>query len=76
MIKYILILSLSTIICCKKVDYSDNQKNTVRNSTKKGEHFSPDLKKQFEGTWEKETEYQTNQIKIYFEPGKKEKLHL
>lgn len=66
---YLLIILFS----CKQT--TNNKEKTVSeidtlSSVKNKEHFTESFKTQFAGTWQKETEFQTNTIEIQFEPGK------
>jgi len=72
--KSILFFYLLIILCsCKQT--TNNKEQTVSefdtlSSVKNKEHFTESFKTQFAGTWQKETEFQTNTIEIQFEAGK------
>jgi len=69
--KYLLIFCSSVLLfSCKKTDKQNENTKKTPNITFEKEHFRNSFKKEFEGVWQKETEYQTNTIKIEFESGK------
>lgn len=69
--KYLLIFCSSVLLfSCKKTDKQNENTKKTPNTTFEKEHFRNSFKKEFEGVWQKETEYQTNTIKIEFESGK------
>jgi len=72
--KIILIFCLiTTLISCKQK--TNNKEQTASEidtlfSVKNKEHFTENLQKQFAGTWQLETAFQSNTIEIHFEPEK------
>lgn len=72
--KSILIFCLfATLFSCKQTANKKEQtvsKIDTLSSVQSQEHFTENFKKQFSGTWQMETEFQTNTIEIKFEPGK------
>lgn len=69
--KYLLIFCSSVLLfSCKKTDKQNENTKKTPDTTFEKEHFTNSFKKEFEGVWQKETEYQTNTIKIEFESGK------
>lgn len=69
--KYVLIFCSSILLfSCKKADKQNENVKKVPETISEKEYFTNSFKKEFEGTWQKETEYQTKTIKIQFESGK------
>ncbi len=69
--KYVLIFCASVLLfSCKKDDNQNENVKKIPETISEKEYFASDFKKEFEGVWQKETEYQTNTIKIEFESGK------
>lgn len=65
-----LICLLATMLSCKDKNTSGNKTQTDTIKVENQEKFTDSFKNQFAGTWQKETEFQTNTIEIQFEPGK------
>jgi len=69
--KYLLIFcSYLLLFSCKKADKQNENLKKIPDTISEKEYFTSSFKKEFEGVWQKETEYQTNTIKIQFESGK------
>ncbi|MFC7345720.1 hypothetical protein ACFQO9_03175 [Chryseobacterium zhengzhouense] len=69
--KYVLIFCSSFLLfSCEKADKHDGNVKKTSDTISEKEYFTGSFKKEFEGVWQKETEYQTNTIKIEFESGK------